>query len=145
MNSCSNLNREHLHRHDCADTGNTLAATTGVSTKELMVRMGHANSRAALIYRHATAERDVVIAEALSVLAGTSRTPHLRSVHARPTTAGSSRNERRRTQSTTRPRQGLAMDGPKSGTKAPERASDLERTTGFEPATPTLARLCSTS
>ncbi len=31
---------EHLHFHDLRHTGNTLAATTGASTKELMVRMG---------------------------------------------------------------------------------------------------------
>lgn len=45
-----------------------------------MVRMGHANPRAALIYQHATDERDKAIAGALSGLAGASRTPHLRSV-----------------------------------------------------------------
>lgn len=31
-----------------------------------MPRMGHASPRAALIYQHATAERDVAIAEAIS-------------------------------------------------------------------------------
>jgi integrase len=55
--------------HDLRHTGNTLAATTGASTKELMARMGHASMRAALIYQHATAERDQGIAEALSKLA----------------------------------------------------------------------------
>jgi integrase len=55
--------------HDLRHTGNTLAATTGASTKELMARMGHASMRAALIYQHATAERDQGIAEALSRLA----------------------------------------------------------------------------
>ena len=51
--------------HDLRHTGNTLAAATGASTKELMARMGHSSSRAALIYQHATRERDVVIAKAL--------------------------------------------------------------------------------
>lgn len=51
--------------HDLRHTGNTLAAATGASTKELMARMGHASPRAALIYQHATRERDVVIAKAL--------------------------------------------------------------------------------
>lgn len=51
--------------HDLRHTGNTLAAATGASLKELMVRMGHASPRAALIYQHATRERDVVIARAL--------------------------------------------------------------------------------
>ncbi len=57
---------EGLRFHDLRHTGNTLAASTGASTKELMARMGHASPRAALIYQHATAERDVVIASALS-------------------------------------------------------------------------------
>jgi integrase len=51
--------------HDLRHTGNTLAAATGASTKELMARMGHASPRAALIYQHATRERDVIIAKAL--------------------------------------------------------------------------------
>lgn len=34
----------------------------GVTTKELMARIGHASPRAALIYQHATAERDRAIA-----------------------------------------------------------------------------------
>jgi len=55
--------------HDLRHTGNTLAATTGASTKELMARMGHASMRAALIYQHATADRDASIAAALSRMA----------------------------------------------------------------------------
>ncbi|MGZ4532749.1 MAG: tyrosine-type recombinase/integrase [Mycobacteriaceae bacterium] len=54
--------------HDLRHTGNTLAAATGASTKELMSRMGHASPRAALIYQHATSDRDTVIAAALSDL-----------------------------------------------------------------------------
>jgi integrase len=55
-----------FHFHDLRHTGNTLAAATGASTKELMARMGHASPRAALIYQHAVRERDVAIAGALS-------------------------------------------------------------------------------
>jgi integrase len=55
-----------LHFHDLRHTGNTLAAAAGASTKELMARMGHASPRAALIYQHATRERDAAIAAALS-------------------------------------------------------------------------------
>ena len=55
--------------HDLRHTGNTLAAATGASTKELMARMGHASMRAALIYQHATTDRDAAIAAALSALA----------------------------------------------------------------------------
>jgi integrase len=51
---------------DLRHTGNTLAAAPGASTKELMARLGHASPRAALIYQHATRERDEKIAKALS-------------------------------------------------------------------------------
>lgn len=57
---------EGFRFHDLRHTGNTLAAASGASTKELMARMGHASPRAALIYQHATRERDDVIARALS-------------------------------------------------------------------------------
>ncbi len=57
---------EGLRFHDLRHTGNTLAATTGASTKELMSRMGHASARAALIYQHATQDRDAAIADSLS-------------------------------------------------------------------------------
>jgi integrase len=60
---------EQLRLHDLRHTGNTLAAATGASTKELMARMGHASPQAALIYQHATADRDRAIADALSDLA----------------------------------------------------------------------------
>lgn len=54
-----------LHSHDLRHVGNTLAATTGASLKELMARMGHASTRAALIYQHASQDRDRAIAAAL--------------------------------------------------------------------------------
>jgi integrase len=54
-----------LNFHDLRHIGNTLAATTGASLRELMVRMGHASTRAALIYQHASTDRDKVIAQAL--------------------------------------------------------------------------------
>ena len=57
-----------LRLHDLRHTGNTLAASTGASTKELMSRLGHSSPRAALIYQHATADRDAAIAGALSDL-----------------------------------------------------------------------------
>jgi integrase len=52
--------------HDLRHTGDTLAADTGASTRELMARIGHASPRAALIYQHASAERDRAIVEALA-------------------------------------------------------------------------------
>ena len=56
--------------HDFRHTGATLAAATGASTRELMVRLGHASSDAALRYQHATANRDEAIVHLLSELAG---------------------------------------------------------------------------
>jgi hypothetical protein len=38
-----------------------------------MARFGHASPRAALIYQHATAERDAQVAAALETLAASSR------------------------------------------------------------------------
>jgi integrase len=58
--------------HDLRHTGNTLAAP-GTSLRELMSRMGHSSPRAALIYQHATSDRDRVIAEALEMLARDAR------------------------------------------------------------------------
>ncbi|MEV0678084.1 tyrosine-type recombinase/integrase [Actinosynnema sp. NPDC050436] len=57
---------EGFHFHDLRHTGNTLAAASGASTRELMHRMGHGSMRAALIYQHATSERDREIAAKLS-------------------------------------------------------------------------------
>jgi integrase len=56
--------------HDLRHTGNTLAASTGASTRELMSRLGHASPRAALIYQHATASRDHLIAQSISEMVG---------------------------------------------------------------------------
>lgn len=71
----ASVGMEGLRFHGLRHPGNTLAAASGASTKELMARMGHASPRAALIYQHATRERDEVIARALSeaILRGTSR------------------------------------------------------------------------
>lgn len=57
-----------LRFHDLRHTAATLAATTGAITKELMARLGHASPRAALIYQHATDDRDRAIAAALTGL-----------------------------------------------------------------------------
>jgi hypothetical protein len=46
-----------------------MASAAGASLRELMERLGHSSSRAALIYQHATSERDRAIADALDVLA----------------------------------------------------------------------------
>jgi integrase len=57
-----------LHFHDLRHTGNTMAAGQGASLRELMERMGHSSSRAALIYQHATQERDEAIAAGMGKL-----------------------------------------------------------------------------
>lgn len=54
--------------HDLRHLGATLAAATGASTRELMRRLGHASPQAALIYQHATEDRDRAIAQALTEL-----------------------------------------------------------------------------
>ncbi len=46
----------------------TLAARIGATTKELMVRLGHASPNAAMIYQHAAADRDRRIAEGLAAM-----------------------------------------------------------------------------
>jgi integrase len=65
--SCLFRNRDN---HDLRHTGATLAAATGATTRELMVRLGHASSDAALRYQHAMANRDEAIAHSWSELAG---------------------------------------------------------------------------
>jgi integrase len=55
------------HNHDLRHTGNNLASSTpGASLADLMSRMGHASTRAALIYQHTNQERDEHIADNLS-------------------------------------------------------------------------------
>jgi integrase len=55
-----------LHCHDPRHTGNSLAAATGASLRDLMDRMGHDSARVALIYQHKTAAAGQVTADALS-------------------------------------------------------------------------------
>jgi len=66
------------HFHDLRHTGGTLAAHTGATIKELMARLGHSSPRAALIYQHATSERDKTIADGLGQLLRDARTPTAR-------------------------------------------------------------------
>lgn len=62
------LGMQGVHFHDLRHTGNLLAAQSGVSTKDLMARMGHDDMRAALIYQRATSEADRQIADGLARL-----------------------------------------------------------------------------
>lgn len=60
------LGMDDFHFYDLRHTGNVLAASTGVSLKDLMAHMGHTSVRAALIYQHATAEQQTKIANGIS-------------------------------------------------------------------------------
>jgi integrase len=57
-----------LRFHDLRHTAGTLAARTGATTKELMARLGHSSPNAALIYQHASADRDRSIADGLGAM-----------------------------------------------------------------------------
>jgi hypothetical protein len=57
--------------HDLRHAGNMLAAGTGAGLRELMDRMGHSTTRAALTYLHASDERQRAIADALSKVSAT--------------------------------------------------------------------------
>ena len=54
-----------IHFHDLRHAGNHLVAEAGATLRELMERMGHASSRAALIYLHTTDDRQRTLAEAV--------------------------------------------------------------------------------
>ncbi|WP_067181683.1 hypothetical protein [Microtetraspora niveoalba] len=57
--------RGRLPFHDLRHTGNTFASQSGATLRELMNRMGHSTTRAALICQHTAMERDQAIADAL--------------------------------------------------------------------------------
>ncbi len=54
-----------VHFHDQRHTGNTLTADAGANLRELMDRMGHSSTRAALIYLHSSGERQRTLADAV--------------------------------------------------------------------------------
>jgi integrase len=66
--ACDRAGMPGLHFHDLRHVGGTLAAASGASLKELMARLGHSSTRAAMIYQHATRDRDQAIARALGGL-----------------------------------------------------------------------------
>lgn len=89
-----------MHFHDLRHTGNTLTAHAGANLRELMARMGHSSTRAAMIYLHSTDERQRAIADALGTLAATEldRKPKRARVGAENRT-GTQRARRRRSAS----------------------------------------------
>ena len=62
------LGLDGLEFHELRHTAGTLAAQNGATTKELMARLGHSSTRAAMIYQHSSAERDRRIAERLEAM-----------------------------------------------------------------------------
>jgi hypothetical protein len=66
--ACNQAGVPGLHFHDLRHVGGTMAAATGASLKELMARLGHSSTRAAMMYQHATQDRDEAIAKALGGL-----------------------------------------------------------------------------
>jgi integrase len=62
-----------LHLHDLRHRGSTWSAQSGATLRELMARIGHSSTRAAMIYQHATRDRDHVIAAALDSLIAEAR------------------------------------------------------------------------
>lgn len=63
--------RPDLRFHDLRHTAATMAALTGATLAELMARMGHSTSDAALVYQHVAAERDREIAAGIDKLIAT--------------------------------------------------------------------------
>jgi integrase len=61
--------RPDLRVHDLRHVGAVLAASTGATLAELMARLGHSTPTAAMLYQHASRNRDAEIAAALSVIA----------------------------------------------------------------------------
>jgi hypothetical protein len=55
-----------VHIHDLRHAGNVLIANAGADPRELMERMGHSTSRAALIYLHSTSARQRELAETVA-------------------------------------------------------------------------------
>ena len=55
-----------IHFHDLRHAGNLLVAAAGANLRELMERMGHSSSRAALIYLHSTNDRQRTLADAIA-------------------------------------------------------------------------------
>ncbi|HTX55284.1 MAG TPA: site-specific integrase [Candidatus Baltobacteraceae bacterium] len=58
-----------LHFHALRHTGAVMAAQAGATLAELMGRLGHTTPQAAMIYQHASAERDRALAERIAAMA----------------------------------------------------------------------------
>lgn len=63
------IDREDLHFHDLRHFGGVMAALAGGTTKEVMDRLGHTTSSAAMRYQHVAAGRADALADRMSALA----------------------------------------------------------------------------
>jgi integrase len=63
------IGKEDLHFHDLRHFGGVMAALAGGTTREVMDRLGHTTSTAAMRYQHVAAGRADALAERLSALA----------------------------------------------------------------------------
>lgn len=63
------IGHDDLHFHDLRHFGGVMAALTGATTREVMDRLGHTTSTAAMRYQHVAAGRADALAERLSALA----------------------------------------------------------------------------
>jgi integrase len=66
--ACEAIGRPDLRWHDLRHTGATLAAQAGATIRELQHRLGHATPAAAMIYQHASADRDRELAQRLTAM-----------------------------------------------------------------------------
>ena len=58
-----------IHLHNLRHAGRTCTANAGANLRELIQRMGHSSTRAALIYLHGGDQRQRIIADAVSDMA----------------------------------------------------------------------------
>ena len=63
------IGQPDLHFHDLRHFGGVMAALTGATTREVMDRLGHTTTTAAMRYQHVAAGRADALAERLSALA----------------------------------------------------------------------------
>ena len=96
----SAIGLEDLRFHDLRHTAGTLAARTGATTKELMVRLGHSSPNASLVYQHASADRDQKIADGLTELFRKAEDKKRDGKGVRPDSPGRSRGGRRPSEDT---------------------------------------------
>ncbi|CAN3128608.1 tyrosine-type recombinase/integrase [Mycobacterium sp. smrl_JER01] len=69
------IGKDDLHFHDLRHFGGVMAAVAGGTTREVMDRLGHTTSSAAMRYQHVAAGRADSLAERMSALATAAPTP----------------------------------------------------------------------